>query len=87
MTENTAAVERAARAPVGDETAMLHETMRRIEADYREMPGLNVTLPQAQRLWNIDYPTTIVVFRKLTERGIVRRTPGGQYIRGSAIES
>ncbi len=53
----------------------------RIEAEFAEMPGLSLTLPQAQRLWGIDYPTCIAVFRVLTDRGVVRRTPRGQYIR------
>ena len=29
----------------------VRELARRIEAEYVEMPGLSVTLPQAQRLW------------------------------------
>jgi hypothetical protein len=60
------------------------QTIKRIEAEYREMPGLKVTLPQAQRLWGIDYATSIAVFRNLTDRGVVRRTPRGQYIRVSS---
>ena len=57
------------------------ELMARIEAEFAEMPGLSVTLPQAQRLWGVDYPTSIAVFRELTDRGVVRRTPRGLYIR------
>ena len=57
------------------------DLMGRIEAEFAEMPGLSVTLPQAQRLWGIDYPTCIAVFRVLTDRGVVRPTPRGQYIR------
>ena len=57
------------------------ELISRIEAEFAEMPGLSVTLPQAQRLWGIDYATSIAAFRVLTDRGVVRRTPRGQYIR------
>jgi hypothetical protein len=56
--------------------------LARIEAEFAEMPGLSVTLPQAQQLWEIDYATSIAVFRVLTDRGVLRRTPRGQYIRG-----
>ena len=59
----------------------LRDMIGRIQAEYAEMPGLSVTLPQAQRLWGIDYPTCIAVFRVLTDREVVRRTPRGQYIR------
>ena len=65
-----------------EEGKTLQELTRRIEAEFREMPGLSVTLPQAQRLWCMDYATSIGIFRLLTDRGVVRRTPRGQYIRG-----
>jgi hypothetical protein len=61
------------------------ELVARIEAEFAEMPGLSVTLPQAQRLWAIDYPTSIAVFRTLTDRGVVKRTPRGQYIRSAGF--
>jgi hypothetical protein len=57
------------------------ELIQRVEAEFVEMPGLSVTLAQAQRLWGMDYATCIAVFRLLTDRGVVRRTPRGQYIR------
>jgi hypothetical protein len=76
---------------VGEETSVvpqrrsgkdtLPELMLRVEAEFGEMPGLSVTLPQAQRLWGMDYATCLAVFRVLTDRGVVRRTPRGQYIR------
>lgn len=55
------------------------ELVRRIEAD---MPrSTSVTLPEAERLWGLDYATSIAVFRVLTDRGSLRRTPRGQYVR------
>jgi hypothetical protein len=32
----------------------MEETLRRVEAEFREMPGLRLTCRQAQRLWNLD---------------------------------
>ena len=58
------------------------ELLRRIEAEIVEKPRFSVTLPEAQRLWGIDYATTIFLFRHLTERGVLSRTPRGEYIRG-----
>ncbi|HET9192253.1 MAG TPA: hypothetical protein VFO21_05220 [Vicinamibacterales bacterium] len=34
-------------------TGMDH-MLRRIQAEFREMPGLRLTCRQAQRLWNLD---------------------------------
>lgn len=61
--------------------AALHELLRRIEAEYREMPGMCVTAPQAQRLWGLDATTCAFVLMTLVERGIVRRTRRGTYVK------
>jgi hypothetical protein len=57
------------------------DLLRRIEAEIAGKPQFSVTLPEAQRLWGIDYATTIFLFRHLTERGVLSRTPRGEYIR------
>ena len=61
--------------------AALHELLQRIEGEYREMPGLNVTAPQAQRLWGLDSTTCSFVLTTLIDRGVLRRTTRGTYIR------
>ena len=62
-------------------TAALHDLLRRIEAEYREMPGMCVTAPQAQRLWGLDSTTCAFVLMTLTERRVLRRTPRGTYVK------
>ena len=32
----------------------MEQMLRRIQSEFLEMPGLRLTLPQAQRLWNLD---------------------------------
>ena len=59
----------------------LHELLRRIEGEYREMPGMCVTTSQAQRLWGLDSTTCSVVLATLVERRILRRTPRGTYVK------
>jgi predicted transcriptional regulator of viral defense system len=59
----------------------LQELTRRIQAEYAEMPGLSVTLAQAQRLLAIDPQTCAAVFRALIRRGVLRRTAQGRYVR------
>ncbi len=59
----------------------LHDTLRRIEGEYREMPGMCVTLPQAQRLWGLDSTTCEFVLRTLVDRRFLRRTPRGTFVK------
>ena len=57
---------------------MLQEQVR---AEYTEMPGLSVTLPQAQRLWAVDRAICEEVFRRLISGGVLRRTAKGRFVR------
>ena len=59
----------------------LQELTRRVEAEYTEMPGLSLTLSQAQRLWAVDRPTCERVFIALTTRGFLRMTTKGRFVR------
>jgi hypothetical protein len=61
-------------------TAALHDLLRRIEGEYREMPGLSVTAVQAERLWGLDTTTCSFVLMTLIQRGILKRTPRGTYV-------
>jgi predicted transcriptional regulator of viral defense system len=54
---------------------------RRVQAEYAEMPGLSVTIAQAQRLLDIDRATCALVFKALVNRGVLRRTAQGKYVR------
>jgi hypothetical protein len=62
-------------------TAGLHELLQRVEAEYREMPGMCVTAHQAERLWGLDSTTCSFVLMTLVARGILRRTPRGTYVK------
>ena len=59
----------------------VRELSSRIEAEYMEMPGLSVTLPQAQRLWTADRHTCQTVFDRLIARGVLRMTVRGRFVR------
>ena len=62
-------------------TAALHEVLNRVAGEYNEMPGMCVTRPQAQRLWGLDSTTCELVLTTLVERGFVRRTHRGMYVK------
>jgi Fic family protein len=46
------------------------------------MPGLKLTVPQAQRLWGLDRSTRERVIDKLAESGFLVRTHGAVMVRG-----
>ena len=81
---------RASRATKPSETARpvdmrtmpaIREAILRVEGEYREMPGLSVTLPQAARLWGMDRSTCELVLANLIERRVLKRALNGTYVR------
>ena len=81
MTEATRGLERE-QEQVAHGSAVAH-AVRRMEAEYREMPGLKLTLAQAQRLWSLDSPTCDAAIRALIGRGFLRRTRQATYVRAA----
>ena len=63
------------------ENSAMVELLARVEAEYREMPGLNLTVSQAERLWRLDSHTCALVLKLLNERRVLRRTTNGSYLR------
>ena len=57
------------------------ELTRRIRAEYAEMPGLCLTLAQAQRLWAVEWQTCEAVFRTLIAHGFLRVTTKDRFVR------
>jgi Fic family protein len=61
--------------------ARLDDLVVRIRGEYREMPGLSLTIAQAQRLWGLEPSTCQTVFEHLVEARILRRTRHGRFVR------
>jgi hypothetical protein len=55
----------------------------RIRAEFIEMPGLTLTLPQAQRLWNVDATACQRMLDALVATHFLRITVTGTYARGT----
>jgi hypothetical protein len=53
--------------------------VERVRAEYREMPGLCLSLAQAARLLGLDRPLCSDIFRALVGEGFLRETPRGHY--------
>jgi hypothetical protein len=52
----------------------------RIRGEYREMPGLHLTLAQACRLWHVDAATCETVLEQLVRDAFLHKTANGAYI-------
>lgn len=55
----------------------------RVRGEFREMPGLSLTLAQAGRLWRLDPPTCAEVLARLVETGFLQRRADGAFRRGT----
>ena len=69
---------------MGCEGVECEERIRRVKAEFLEMPGLKLTVPQAQRLWGFDRPTCESVIEKLTNSHFLRQTRDGAVMRTEA---
>ena len=55
------------------------DLLARIRGEFREMPGLALTLRQAARLWSLDSLTCDVALRILVEERYLDRTRRGAF--------
>ena len=51
----------------------------RVKTEYVEMPGLSLTLPQAQRLLGLDGVTCQTLLRDLVDSGFLVSTSNGRF--------
>jgi DNA-binding IclR family transcriptional regulator len=62
-------------------TADAEDWLQLIRAEYLEMPGLSLTLAQAQRLWCLEPPEAHTFLQTLVQRNFLRKTPEGRFLR------
>lgn len=55
----------------------------RIRGEFLEMPGLQLTLAQASKLWGIDTAACRTVVASLVEASFLRVTASGTIVRAS----
>ena len=61
----------------------LEGILRRIQGEYNEMPGLRLTIAQAQRLWGLDRAECDAVLGALVDAKFLIRNRDGAYVRRS----
>lgn len=69
------------RVAVSVEPPRLDRLAQRVRAEYLEMPGLCLTLEQAQRLWSVDGRTCEALLKSLADARFLRRTERGLFVR------
>lgn len=63
----------------------LHDDLaRRVRGEYLEMPGLALTLGQAQRMWNLRRGDCERLLGDLVDAGFLACTPLGMFVRADS---
>lgn len=57
----------------------IDKILTRIEGEYLEMPGLQLTLEQAQRLWRMERTECQALLEALVAAGFLNCSPSGKY--------
>jgi hypothetical protein len=58
----------------------LHGWLHLIEAEYREVPGLNLTRPQVQRMWSLDDGMCDALLGALVSSRFLEKTARDGYV-------
>ena len=66
-----------------DERQIDVNLLARVYGEYMEMPGLQLTLAQASRLWNMQLTTSAHVLNRLVDASFLRRA-GDRYVRADS---
>ena len=66
------------------EPPSLAEWLRRVEAEYREMPGLYLTEAEMRRFWGVDDETCALLIAALVSSGVLYETPKHRYALAAA---
>jgi hypothetical protein len=67
----------------GAAVAKTQTLVERIRGEFIEMPGLQLTMPQAARLWGLDIAACRHVIEVLVESAFLRWTPAGTVVRAN----
>jgi hypothetical protein len=62
-------------------TPRIEETLRRVQGEFLEMPGLRLTEPQARRLWGLDHDLCEQLLQILVNANFLFRTRDGAFMR------
>ena len=66
---------------------VLDDVLRRVQGEYIEMPGLRLTLAQAQRLWGLDRAACNALLGALVDANFLFRTRDGAFVRSDQVRA
>jgi hypothetical protein len=66
------------------ERCTIGDAVLRIRSEFVEMPGLQLTLAQARRLWNLDEHICKEMLDVLVDLQFLKKTQAGAYLRRDA---
>jgi Fic family protein len=61
--------------------AISPDLLLRVRGEYLELPGLRLTIAQAQRLWHMERSACERVLFALVEQAFLRQTHDGAFVR------
>jgi hypothetical protein len=67
--------------PAALQTAIGDELVQRVRSEFLEMPGLQLSVPQACRLWGLDATTCGSLMEQLVQSKFLYRTRAGGFAR------
>lgn len=62
------------------EQSTVTDWLHLVQAEYLEMPGLQLTRPQIRRLWGLEDDTCDALLEQLLATHFLRRTPRDAYV-------
>jgi hypothetical protein len=62
----------------------VQDWLQLIRAEFDELPDLQLTQRQVERLWNLDTTVAEAILGALLSTGFLRQTRQGAYVRGDA---
>jgi hypothetical protein len=62
----------------------IENLIARIRSEYLEMPGLSLTVSQAERLWQLRRDDCEELLDRLVATGFLAQTPKGQFVRAGS---
>jgi hypothetical protein len=63
------------------QTAVQDDLIQRVRSEFLEMPGLQLNVPQACRLWGLDATTCGSLMEQLVKSNFLYRTRAGGFAR------
>jgi len=63
----------------------IQDVVRRVRAEFLEMPGLRLTADQARRLWRLDETWCDAVLDALVDARFLARTRDGAFVRDEQV--